>query len=93
MCLHKNESDTWKCGEKAYEFLRSTVQTCFDRRLLRGDNVELIAFSMWSAVHGMVSLKLRNRLNIYDKITMPEGFNKDMMIQASVEMMFKLFIS
>jgi AcrR family transcriptional regulator len=93
MCAHKDELNVWKCGEKAYEFLRDTVKVCFERRLLRGDNVEMITFSMWSAVHGMVSLKLRNRLNIYDKIDMPVGFDKEKLIEASVEMLFKLFIS
>ena len=91
MCARDNH-EGWECGFKVYGFLRATVEECFNKKLLRGDSVDMIAFSLWSMVHGMVSLKLRNRLDIYDKINVPKDFDKENLIKASVEMMYNLFI-
>lgn len=89
MCAIK-EQHGWECGFKVYNFLRATVEECVQKKLLKGDNSEFIAFSMWSLVHGMVSLQLRNRLDLFDKLGLSEGFDKELLIKSSVEMMLNL---
>lgn len=57
--------DSWDVGIQSHSFLEATVQACVEQRYLKGD-VQKLSFLMWSMVHGMSSLLIRDRLKMYD---------------------------
>jgi AcrR family transcriptional regulator len=75
--LDKDESK-WDEGNRAFAFLVTTVQECLEKGYFSGMQVEIIAFTVWSMVHGIVSLEIRNRCSVV------EGLNqKDLALKAS----------
>ncbi len=53
--------EEWKMGMRSYELLRADVQACIDAGSIKGESAETISFALWSLVHGMVSLHIRDR--------------------------------
>ncbi len=51
-------------GEQSLGCLRSVVQECIDAGYFQGADGETVTVAMWSLVHGMVSLMIRNQLPI-----------------------------
>jgi AcrR family transcriptional regulator len=70
----------WKSGDETLGKLKDTIQECMDKNLIEKGDVPAIAMAVWSMVHGMVSLALRDR---FDKLVpreqmlpmMTKGFN------------------
>jgi AcrR family transcriptional regulator len=54
--------ETWNAGDNAFQFLLTTVRECLDKKLLIEQDSHLVALSVWSFVHGLVSLHIRERL-------------------------------
>lgn len=56
----------WKCGMEAFEFLHAIIRECLEQDLLNVDDQPSPAISMmvWSVVHGLVSLHVRQRMKI-----------------------------
>ncbi|MBB6004232.1 TetR/AcrR family transcriptional regulator [Arcicella rosea] len=78
------ENQEWVCGHRCFELLCSTVQRCINEKLIKIDNLEVAAMSVWSFMHGLVSLKIRNRFK-----TFPQEHIQHLML-ASVEQMIEL---
>jgi AcrR family transcriptional regulator len=75
--LDKDDS-TWDEGNRAFAFLVNTIQECSDQGYFSGMPVQIVAFTVWSMVHGIVSLEIRNRCSVVD------GLNqKDLALKAS----------
>lgn len=75
--LDKDDS-TWDEGNRAFAFLVNTIQECLDKGYFSGMPVQIVAFTVWSMVHGIVSLEIRNRCSVVD------GLNqKDLALKAS----------
>jgi AcrR family transcriptional regulator len=55
----------WKSGDQALGKLKETIQECMDKKLIEKGDVDAVAMSIWSMVHGMVSLAIRDR---FDKL-------------------------
>ncbi len=55
------QEGTWPEGHRTYDVLRQIVQAGLDGGWLRGDSAETVSFLLWSAVHGMASLEIRDR--------------------------------
>jgi AcrR family transcriptional regulator len=58
------EQKEWPEGLRSYDMLRETVSEAIAQRRLQGTDVEAIAFTYWAAVHGMVSLLIRQRCSM-----------------------------
>ncbi|HEY9008800.1 MAG TPA: TetR/AcrR family transcriptional regulator [Ohtaekwangia sp.] len=58
--ITKDESK-WEEGQRAFGFLVNTVQQCIDKGYFEGMDAEVLSFTLWSMVHGICSLKIRNR--------------------------------
>ncbi|NET34005.1 MAG: TetR/AcrR family transcriptional regulator [Cyanothece sp. SIO1E1] len=73
--------DGWEIGLKGHSILRTTVEACIAAGHFPGQDAATLAFTLWSYVHGMAALKLRNRMRMYpaDQI--------DQIIRDSSEMM------
>ncbi len=55
------EEAQWTVGLRSYEMLRKNVQECVDAGYIRNVNVDVATFAMWSLVHGIASLIIRER--------------------------------
>ena len=55
------EDDEWSVGKRSYELLKENIRQCMEAGYLAKDNLEVVAFSFWAHVHGMVSLIIRER--------------------------------
>ena len=53
----------WSSGDQALEALKMIVQDAMDKGLLVPAKVETVAMAVWSMVHGLVSLAIRQRLD------------------------------
>lgn len=52
----------WEIGMRGYELLKKNVRDCMEAGLIRSTrSVDSIAFALWSFVHGIVSLNIRDR--------------------------------
>ena len=73
-CLH-DMGKGWSSGDQALEALKMIVQDAMDKGLLVPSKVETVAMAVWSMVHGLVSLAIRQRL---DKLVPAEDVEKTM---------------
>ncbi|MCC5928878.1 MAG: TetR/AcrR family transcriptional regulator [Cyclobacteriaceae bacterium] len=60
--IKANEEKTWKEGHGTFDALRNTVKDCIDHGYFKGHQLEPLSFAIWSSVHGMCSLYIRDRV-------------------------------
>jgi AcrR family transcriptional regulator len=60
--LKQQHTEKWNEGEDAFDVLRQTVSQCIGAGYFKGHQPEPLAFAIWSAVHGMCSLYIRERI-------------------------------
>ena len=65
--IAEDANEEWGCGMGAYGQLRDTVQSCMDAGRIAADNVEIATLAMWSKVHGICALIIRDRLPMVPK--------------------------
>lgn len=85
-----DESDGWRSGIKLHQLLCTIVEACIQQGKLPNNNAAEMSFALWSFVHGMVSLKITCRLDIYSGKHLPEMppiTDTEAMILATHEMM------
>jgi AcrR family transcriptional regulator len=58
-------SEDWKEGESALKFLESIVSECVEHGHFKNQDTTILSFSIWSYMHGMCSLALRDRMRMY----------------------------
>lgn len=58
----------WKIGAKNYELLKLVIGQCIEEKSIRITDVNVGAFMIWSAVHGMVSLYIMDRMKMINDI-------------------------
>lgn len=59
----------WENGDAAMTRLRNTVIECMEKGLIAKTDSDLVSMSIWSMVHGLVSLAIRDRMDKF----LPEG--------------------
>ena len=59
----------WKSGDVALGKLKETMAECIEQGLIINGDVNAMAMTIWSTVHGLVSLAIRNR---FEKLVTPE---------------------
>jgi AcrR family transcriptional regulator len=52
----------WKPGDRAINVLKETVTECMEKNYLVKADPHLVSLSVWSFVHGLVSLAIRERM-------------------------------
>lgn len=65
--LSKDDSK-WEEGNRAFDFLLNTINQCISKGYFKGMNPEILAFTVWSMVHGIVSLEIRNRCSVISEL-------------------------
>jgi AcrR family transcriptional regulator len=76
--LEEHDHPEWKEGDSAFNFLVTTIQECIDKGYFPGLHTEILAFTVWSMVHGIVSLEIRNRCKVVSKLN-----QKDLAFKAN----------
>jgi AcrR family transcriptional regulator len=74
---HVEKHQPWVEGSRAYDQLRALVRVAIDGGWLRKGDPEVVAFMMWSACHGMVTLEYRCRT-----IVVPEGSRSTVLVNS-----------
>jgi AcrR family transcriptional regulator len=78
------EKEEWHCGHQCFELLCQTLQRCIDEKRIKFQQIEVAAMSVWSFMHGLVSLKIRNRFNSFGNIDIQQ------LMLASVDQMIHI---
>ena len=60
--INLKESETWIEGERTYDLLKLNIKQAMEEGHFKKVDLEIAAFSLWSFVHGMASLYIRERL-------------------------------
>lgn len=76
------EGSTWDCGYQSFHTLCSIIQENMDQGLLRTDDLYVTALSVWSFVHGLACLHIRNRLKAF-----PEHLNTQQLMDQSLDLL------
>ncbi len=50
-------------------FLKETIIDCQKAGYYQGDDPDIVAFSCWSMIHGIINLSLRKQVNFIDTDT------------------------
>ncbi|MEM9888536.1 MAG: TetR/AcrR family transcriptional regulator [Bacteroidota bacterium] len=79
------EHESWSRGEQLFSILKTTVQACVDQGHAQEKNVNALSFMIWSAMHGMVTLKNKCRIQVMDVE------HEDQMMREINEMMIGTF--
>ena len=59
--------DEWKEGEGAHRQLENVVKECQDSGYFKDKDFKTLSFLIWSTMHGMCSLVLRDRMKVYEE--------------------------
>ena len=59
-----NKNHEWKSGSRTYDILKLNISQAKDAGHFKNVEVEVAAFSLWSFVHGISSLFVRDRMMI-----------------------------
>ncbi len=55
-------NNEWEEGQNAFNMLEKTIQECINKNLFPNYSAEALSFLIWSTVHGMCSLYIKNRI-------------------------------
>ena len=58
------DPDCWKEGESAFQILIQLVEECKESGRFAGHDAEELAYVIWAAMHGMVTISIRNRCHV-----------------------------
>jgi AcrR family transcriptional regulator len=77
------DEQCWKYGETTFSLLLSTVTECIEQKLIRTKDPVVASMYTWSSVHGLVSLKTRER---YSVMNLTDAQLKKMVLQCLDEL-------
>jgi len=63
MAMEAKES--WDLGMNSHKLLSSTVEACQQEGYFAGKDPDILSFMIWSFVHGVVTMHIRNRMRMY----------------------------
>ncbi len=86
-CLETTDG-AWESGHKTLFLLKSTVQQCFKNENLDDKQIDVLVMSIWSYVHGLTSLGIRDRFCVMQVDEKQLGE----MIKNSLEWMLNKFL-
>jgi len=60
--LAESGCDEWQPGDRAIKRLKETVTECMEKGYLAKADPQIVSLSIWSFVHGLMSLSIRERM-------------------------------
>ncbi len=61
------ENEEWEMALRSYEFLKENIKDCVDTSVIRKAKMDVITFSLWSCIHGVASLIIRDRCIMFSE--------------------------
>ncbi len=61
------DKKNWSEGEAVHDGLKFTLADCMDAGHFEGHDLDALTFMVWSCVHGMVSLQIRQRCDVVEE--------------------------
>lgn len=58
--------ETWKEGKGAFDLLKMVIGRCIGSGYFKPNDLDTLALTIWSYIHGLVSIYLRDRMDIFD---------------------------
>ena len=77
------DEQCWTYGETTFGILTATVTECIEQKLVRIKDPVMASMYTWSSVHGLVSLKIRDRFKV---MNLDEPQIKKMLLQSLDEL-------
>jgi AcrR family transcriptional regulator len=62
-----SEENTWQQGIELYQTIETTVEACLITNQIKPADHQIIAFTIWSYIHGQCALLIRQRLPMHEK--------------------------
>ncbi|RYZ21151.1 MAG: WHG domain-containing protein, partial [Chitinophagaceae bacterium] len=69
------EHEKWEEGDRTLEFLKQVIRDCQAQGRFAGRDVDGLAYAIWSMVHGIASLFVRDRVQAFEG-AIPEDLMK-----------------
>ena len=69
--IQKKEKYDWSVSIRTYQVLRTIVEECIAQQRIRPNHPDVASMQIWSTVHGLVSLIIRQRIPMIDKDLVP----------------------
>ena len=87
--ITKDDSD-WEEGKRSFSFLTNTIAECIAKGYFKDMQPDIVAFTVWSMVHGIVSLEIRNRCSVVESLNQKDLARKaSEMVNEILERMHK----
>lgn len=78
--LEMQKNDLWSEGNTTFGYVKKTVEECMLEGYFKDNNSEALSFMIWSLVHGMCCLEIRQRTKgvkfSSPETIMSEGYNE-----------------
>ncbi len=74
--------EDWQNSTRTYEILKTNIKQCIEEGYLKDSDIEVVAFTFWSLVHGIASLIIKRGFMV------PEPF-REYLIYNSIQYAFK----
>ncbi len=78
------DEQCWQYGETTFNLLQQTITQCMEQKLIKAKDAQIASIYTWSAVHGLVSLHIRDRFQILE---LPAEEWKKIIIKSLDELM------
>lgn len=65
------ENEEWEMALRSYESLKENIKGCVDTSVIRKAKMDVITFSLWSCIHGVASLIVRDRCIMFSEEQLP----------------------
>jgi len=62
-----SEENTWQQGIELYQTIENIVEACIAANQIKVTDHQVIAFTIWSYIHGQCALLIRKRLPMHEK--------------------------
>ncbi|MCE1165415.1 MAG: TetR/AcrR family transcriptional regulator [Bacteroidetes bacterium] len=76
-----NCPEDWQTSTRTYDLLKKNIQECMDAGCIEKADIEVVAFGLWSLVHGIATLMIKRGFMV------PEPF-REYLIYNSIQYIF-----
>ncbi len=78
-----NENEEREIALRSYEFLKENIKDCLDTSVILKAKIDVITFSLWSYIHGVASLIIRDRCIMFSEEELP------VIVEAALDFIFE----
>ena len=79
----QGDDPCWQMGQTTFILLMETITECIEQKLIKTQDPVVASMYTWSSVHGLVSLKIRDR---YEVMNLTDAQLRKMLLQCLAEL-------